>query len=343
MPAKERGLPFRPSFWLRGPNLQSIFPSLSVRKPLVRRRCAALLKSSETVLLDCGEGVRLLGHFAAASSALRTTSRLGTAAGSKRRLAIILHGWEGSSDSMYVIGLGQYLLERGFDVFRLNLRDHGESHHLNRDIFHSCRLPEVRGAVCRLAQLYPEHCRSMVGFSLGGNFALRIGASLEPGGQELSRIVAVSPVLDPQATLQALETGLPLYRRYFIDKWRRSLLKKQQAWPGQYDFAHLSQRLDLTRMTEDLVLKHTQYATLAQYLQGYAITGEGLRSLQVPSHLIASQDDPIIPAQDLSRLHPHPQLQITVTEHGGHCGFRDSLFGDGWLDRFIYEDLVSAD
>lgn len=339
MPAKERSLPFRPSFWLRGPNLQSIFPSLSLRKPLVRRRCAALLNSSEPVLLECGEGVRLLGHFAAARTAGSVEK---ISADFKRRLVIILHGWEGSSDSMYVVCLGQYLLERGFDVFRLNLRDHGESHHLNRDIFHSCRLAEVRGAVSRLAQLYPDHWRGIVGFSLGGNFALRIGASPELGSHELSRIVAVSPVLDPQSTLQALEAGLPLYRRYFIDKWQRSLLKKQHAWPGQYDFTHLSQLRDLTRMTEDLVLQHTDFATLAQYLQGYAITGEVLRSLQVPSHIIASKDDPIIPAQDLGRLHSHRELQITLTEHGGHCGFRDSLIGDGWLDRFIYEDLVSA-
>ena len=338
MPAKQRALPFRPPFWLRGPHLQSIFPSLSLRKPFVRRRCAALLNASCPVLLNCGEGVRLLGHFAAAPRAAAGAQSRDP----RQRLVIILHGWEGSSDSMYVIGLGQYLLDRGFDVFRLNLRDHGESHHLNRDIFHSCRLAEVRGAVSRLAQLYPDHQRSMVGFSLGGNFALRIGASLELKANELMRIVAVSPVLDPQATLQALESGLPLYRRYFIDKWRRSLLKKQRAWPGQYDFAHLSQLRDLTRMTEDLVLQHTQYSTLAQYLQGYAITGEVLRSLQVASHILIAKDDPIIPAQDLSRLHPHPRLRLTVTEHGGHCGFRDRLFGDGWLDRFIFEDLVSA-
>lgn len=242
---------------------------------------------------------------------------------------------------MYVVSLAHYLLQRGFDVFRLNLRDHGESHHLNRDIFHSCRLAEVRGAVSRLAQLFPDQWRAMVGFSLGGNFALRIGASLEPGRAALSRIVAVSPVLEPAATLQALETGLPLYRRYFIDKWRRSLRKKQRAWPQLYDFANLSQLRDLTRMTEELVLRHTEYATLAEYLQGYAITGEVLRSLQVPSRIIASRDDPIIPARDLTRLYSHPKLQITLTDHGGHCGFRDSLFGDGWLDRFIHEDLVN--
>ena len=36
---------------------------------------------------------------------------------------------------------------RGYDVVRLNLRDHGDSHHLNPEIFHSCRIAEVVGAV----------------------------------------------------------------------------------------------------------------------------------------------------------------------------------------------------
>jgi predicted alpha/beta-fold hydrolase len=296
----------------------------------VRRRCAALLAASQPVILDCGEGVRLQGHVAASPRA------------SRPQLAILLHGWEGSSDSMYVLSLGQYLFEHGFDVFRLNLRDHGDSHHLNQGIFHSCLLPEVLGAVLDLARRYPSHRRCMAGFSLGGNFALRIGAAWPAGSGMLSKIVAVSPVLDPQQTLVALEQGNPLYRRYFIDKWRRSLIKKQQAWPQHYDFAHLPQLTNLTVMTEQLVLQHTRYPTLADYLQGYAITGDVLRHLQVPSHIVASRDDPIIPAKDLPRLHSNPSLKVTLTDYGGHCGFRESLFRSSWLDRFVCEHL-SAD
>ena len=36
--------------------------------------------------------------------------------------------------------------DQGFDVFRLNLRDHGTSHHLNPELFHSNRISEVVGA-----------------------------------------------------------------------------------------------------------------------------------------------------------------------------------------------------
>jgi len=321
---------FQPPFWLRNRHLQSILPSLALRRPGVRRRCTQLIRNSSARVLECGNGVRLLGYAAAAARP----------AGSRARLAIILHGWEGSSDSMYVLSLGQFLLERGMDVFRLNLRDHGDSHHLNRGLFHSCLLPEVRDAVVALARQYPGHQRSMIGFSLGGNFALRVGAALAGRADLLARIIAVSPVLDPQVTLVALEDGLPLYRRYFIRKWRRSLTRKQRAWPDDYDFTRLSELDTLTAMTEQLVLRHTGYRTLAEYFQGYAITGSALQGLKVPSRILLSQDDPIIPSRDVSRLAMNPALSVMVTRHGGHCGFRDSLSGRAWVDRFVHESLT---
>jgi predicted alpha/beta-fold hydrolase len=318
---------FRPSNWLRNPNIQSILPSLGLRRPAVRRDCAALLRASEETLLECGDGVRLLGYFS-------KSPRAAAAAGGAQ-LAVILHGWEGSANSMYVLSLGQCLFDLGFDVFRLNLRDHGDSHHLNRGIFHSCRLPEVVGAVRRLIQLFPRHRRCFAGFSLGGNFALRVGAALGVEDDSLARIVAISPVLDPENTLAALEGGLALYRRYFIKKWLRSLAAKQAAWPSEYDFSRLSHRTSLTGMTEQLVLDHTEYPSLSNYLRGYAITGDALHGLRIPSRIVASQDDPIIPAADLRNLASISALSITLTTHGGHCGFRERLFGDDWLHRQI--------
>jgi len=323
-------LSFQPPFWLRSRHLQSILPSRVLRRPGVRRRCMQLIRSSSARVLECGNGVRLLGYAAAAA---RT-------AGSPARLAIILHGWEGSSDSMYVLSLGQFLLERGVDVFRLNLRDHGDSHHLNRGLFHSCLLPEVRDAVVALARQYPGHQRSMIGFSLGGNFALRVGAALAGNADLLAQIIAVSPLLDPEATLVALEGGLPLYRRYFIHKWRRSLLRKQRAWPDDYDFTRLSELDTLTVMTEQLVLRHTGYRSLAEYFRGYAITGPALQDLQVPSRILLSRDDPIIPSRDVSLLAMNPALSVMMTRYGGHCGFRDSLVRSAWVDRFVHEALM---
>ena len=90
-------------------------------------------------------------------------------------------------------------------MLRLNFRDHGGTHALNRELFHSCRLPEVVGAVARVQALFPEHRLLLAGFSLGGNFCLRVGARARAAGIRIARIVAVCPVLDPATTLVALE------------------------------------------------------------------------------------------------------------------------------------------
>lgn len=289
-----------------------------------------MLAASRELVLDCGDGVRLLARAADPDP---------QRAPSPRRLAVLLHGWEGSSDSLYLLSVAQMLHERGFTVVRLNLRDHGGSHALNRELFHSCRIAEVVGAVGRLQVLYPDASLALAGFSLGGNFCLRIGARAPQAGIRIARIVAVCPVIDPATTLAALERGPAMYRQYFLFKWRRSLRAKQLAWPDTYNFGELLADPSLTAMTERMVLKYTGFPDLASYLRGYAITGDALATLEAPAHLITAADDPMILAHDLDRLARPPSLQLTVTPRGGHCGFIDSFSGPSWIDRMIVQDL----
>jgi predicted alpha/beta-fold hydrolase len=312
----------RPSRWLRNPHLQSILASTGWRAGRVLRRAAPLLAASRERLLDCGEGVRLQCFVA-------------SPAHGSGHAVVLLHGWEGSADSLYVLSLAQRLFERRFDVVRLNLRDHGETHHLNRELFHSCRLAEVIGAVRTLQELWPGRPLSLVGFSLGGNFFLRVAAQARAAGLELARVIAVSPVLEPAETLVALQRGMPGYERYFVRKWLRSLQRKQAAWPDSYDFRDLTRQRDLRVMTAELVRGHTDFPALEDYLNGYAITGARLASLEVPATLLTSRDDPIIPAAALARLARPACLSLTVTRYGGHCGFFEHLGGPTWLEQRI--------
>jgi predicted alpha/beta-fold hydrolase len=319
---------FRPPGWLSNRHLQSILPSLPFRRGAVERRAAGVIAASRDLVLDCGEDVRLLGRLAVPAGAVPSP-----------RLAVLLHGWEGSADSLYVLSLAQLLFDRGYAVLRLNLRDHGGTHALNRDLFHSCRLPEVVGAVARAQALFPDHRLFLAGFSLGGNFCLRVGAKARAAGIRLARIVAVCPVLDPAVTLEALETGPAIYHRYFMHKWRRSLALKQAAWPDHYDFGDLVRDPSLRSMTARMVERYTDYPDLATYLRGYAITDGVLESLDAPARLVTSADDPMIHARELARLARPPSLEITVTERGGHCGFMDALSGPSWIDRQVLAEF----
>jgi len=331
--------PFSPPRWLRSAHLQSILPSLPLRRVLVERRARALIANSREIILDCGDGVRLQAFF---STAPTSRQAIPEATGERRTLTVVLHGWEGSAKSLYVLSLAQTLFENGFDVVRLNLRDHGDTHHLNRDLFHSCRLSEVVGAVRRLQILFPTHRLTLAGFSLGGNFILRVAAEAPNAGIKVAHAVGVSAVLDPANCLDAMERGWSLYHDYFVRKWLRSLQLKQRAWSGHFEFGELVSSRNLRDMTRELVLRHAGYDDVEDYFRGYAITEERLAGLVVPSTLITALDDPIIPAVDLLRLAKPPALRVIVTETGGHCGFVDSLSGPGWADRVILCELQQS-
>jgi predicted alpha/beta-fold hydrolase len=255
-----------------------------------------------------------------------------------QRVAILLHGWEGSAEATYVLSLGSLLLAHGFDVVRLNLRDHGATHHLNRDIFHSCRLAEVVGATRALAQRFAGARLYLAGFSLGGNFMLRVAADAQLP-DAVAGVVAVSPVLDPEVTLAALETGPAIYRRSFLKRWSRSLRRKQRAWPGVHDFAAMLRLAQLRSMTAGLVARCTDFPSLAAYLDGYAVTGERLATLRVPAALLLADDDPIVPSADLSRLAPSAQLTVVRTRYGGHCGFAAGVARPSRADEFVLEQF----
>ncbi len=330
---------FSPSRWLRNRHIQSILPSLPARFRWLAPRLAPLLAASRTLLLDCGDGVRLQAFHTRA----RRAAEARAADRARPRVAVLLHGWEGSADSLYVLSLAAQLSERGCDVVRLNLRDHGGTQHLNRELFHSCRLPEVIGAVRHVQGLFQGAPLGLAGFSLGGNFMLRVAAEAATARLEIEKVVAISPVLDPVATLEALERGFRAYHSYFIRKWTRSLRLKQQAWPEDYDFAPLVRLAGLRAVTAELVRRFTMFASLEEYLNGYGIVGERLASLSVPSTIITALDDPIIPARDLARLAPSPALHLVVTRWGGHCGFLDHPARWTWAERLAAAELAGDD
>jgi hypothetical protein len=323
---------FSPPRALRNGQVQTMIGNLPFMQWLTRRRGLALLANSQEWLLDCGNGVRLQGFLSLTRG--NDGAKEMPVDPAESRIALVLHGWEGSTESCYVVSLGAQLVANGFDVLRLNLRDHGESHHLNREIFHSCRLTEVVGATRAVAERFPKAQIFLAGFSLGGNFVLRVSADAGAPATIVGA-VAISPVLDPAVTLEALERGWFLYRRYFVRRWSRSLRRKRRAWPDLPDFESLLRTQDLRSMTEGLVRQFTDFTSLESYLDGYAITGRRLDTLRFPAAILLAEDDPMVPAADLARLAQSPLLTVLRTRHGGHCGFVELLTGPSFADQFV--------
>jgi len=322
---------FLPPAPLRNAHVQSVLASSRLRRFAARRRAAALKAGARELVLDAGQGVRLQGWL---------TSQTGPA--SARGLAVLLHGWEGSADSNYVLLTGARLFAAGFDVFRLNLRDHGDTHALNRGLFHSCRIDEVVGAVVALARLAPHRALCIAGFSLGGNFALRVALRAPDAGIALRHVVAVCPVVDPEAGLAAIESAPWFYRHYFLRKWGRSLRRKQALFPEDISFSEADLRAGLRDLTRAMVERHTDFGSLEAYLAGYSLAGDCLAGLRVPTSILTAEDDPIIPVEGFRALRLPPQAQLAIAPFGGHCGFLSGLTMDGLAEDWICAQLARA-
>lgn len=319
---------YRPPGLLRNPHVQSVLASSGVRRLLHARRRALLEQGAVEHLLDCGDGVRLLGFH--------TAQRVQAQA---RGLVVLLHGWEGSVASSYLLLTGARLLAEGFDVFRLNFRDHGDTHHLNRGLFHSCLIDEVVGAVGAVSRLFPRLPLAVAGFSLGGNFALRVALRAPAAAIDLRYALAVCPAINPRGVLGAIESAPWFYQSYFLRKWRRSLLLKQRAFPDAELFAAADLRGNLREMTRALVERHTDFGTLEAYLDGYSIAGERLATLAVPTSILTAADDPIIPVEDFHALTLPPTAELDIAPGGGHCGFIRDLSLKSWTEDYIAERM----
>jgi predicted alpha/beta-fold hydrolase len=306
--------------------VQASLASSGWRRERVERAAAALMAASRPEVIECRDGVRL--------QAFHTPPR-----GAPGRTVVLLHGWEGSARSVHVVSGAAALWDLGLRVVRVNMRDHGDTHHLNRGIFHSCRLDEMVDAVRWVRERFPGEELSVAGFSLGGNFALRIAAAAGPA-LGLARVVAVCPVLDPAETMAALDRGSLIYRLYFLVKWRRSLERKAVLFPDEYRFGSLQRFRSLEAMTEFFVTRYTDFPDLTSYLRGYAITGDRLAGLAVPARLLLADDDPVIPADTVAKVAASPALTVERSRFGGHCGFVQDFRLRTWLDDYLVAALA---
>jgi len=322
-----RGKDFLPPGPLRSGHIQTMLSSSGVRRLLLPKAAQTVLEGSEPVMVDGGDGVRLTGAY----TAQKTHP-------SSRGLAVLFHGWEGSVDSTYVLQTGSRLLADGWDIFRLNFRDHGDSHHLNEALFHSCRIDEVVHALGDIAQRFPSRPMALAGFSLGGNFALRAALKAPAAGLPLSYALAVCPIIDPSEGLFSLEASAPwFYQAYFMHKWRRSLQAKQAAFPNEQYFELAELKQNLRGLTASLVVRHTDFGSLEAYLDGYSVAGRALADMHVPCTILTARDDPVIPVDAFEKLELPANVELDISDYGGHCGFIR-----GWNMTSFTDDYIAA-
>ena len=252
-------------------------------------------------------------------------------------LAILLHGWLGSVSSGYMRATGEHLYQRGYSVFRLNLRDHGGTGSLNSGHFNSALNREVEAAIVQIAELEPESPLYLAGFSIGGSFALRaaLKTSLTFEKERLQHVVSVSPPVNPRLTTLLID-ATSAYQYYFLRNWRAMLREKCRAFADQYDYDEVRRQRTLVALTDWMLQFETRWNNSDEYFAAFAITPEIAQGCAVPTTLIAADDDPVVPIKDFRVLtDASPLLDVKLQRYGGHLGFVELPRLQSWLPASI--------
>ena len=248
--------------------------------------------------------------------------------------AVLVHGLEGSGQSRYMRSTARALLQAGYAAHRFHMRTCGGTEHLCQTFYHAGLTGDLLAV---LREFEKEHSTPvhLIGFSLGGNVALKLAGELGPSGDRYLRSAcAVSTPIDLSASARKIAGRENwLYERRFL----RAMARRLRTRPG-----HRNANLRGIRSVRDFDDRFTAPAFGFGSAEEYYSTqssAQFLDAIRVPSLVVQAKDDSFIPfecfAHPAFRTNPH--LQLLATEHGGHVGFIARGQPRLWMESVIVE------
>jgi len=255
---------------------------------------------------------------------------------------LLVHGLEGSSESIYMQGTAFKAHRAGFNVLRLNIRTCGDTLHLTQTLYNSGMSQDLRALIEELIERDELTALFLCGFSLGGNMSLKLAG--EYGAdfpRELKGVCAVSPSVELAASSARIEQRSNwVYQRKFIRSLKRRMREAARLYPERYDASHLARVRTLRQFDERYTAPHGGFRDAADY---YARSSSLplIPRIRIPTLIIHAADDPFIPFDSLRHpsVRENPNLILLAPRHGGHVGF----VSDGHIageDRFWAENRL---
>ena len=272
---------------------------------------ANALPEPEEQLFQVEEGVQVLCHCHWQTQPERHAT------------VIIVHGLEGSSLSQYVVGTGSKAWTAGMNVVRMNMRNCGNTEKLTPTLYHSGLSSDVGAVVRTLIDQKSLPQIAVVGYSMGGNLALKLAGDW--GGNapaELKAVAAVSPAADLGPSADAMhQPSNRIYEWKFLLSLMRRYKRKAALFPDSYKKVARFPR-SIREFDDVITARYCGFAGAQDYYTR-ASAARVIDKIQAPTLIIHAQDDPFIRLlpETRAKIAANPQITLLETCHGGHCAF----------------------
>jgi predicted alpha/beta-fold hydrolase len=256
-------------------------------------------------------------------------------AGAPKGHVVLLHGLEGHSEAGYIVSMAWTALNAGFAAHRFNMRTCGGTAHLSKTLYHGGLTSDVRTFLEGEKFDLPVF---LIGYSLGGNIALKLAGEL--GETNLIHgVCAVSTPIDLEAGVRRV--GQPdnrIYELRFLRRMRERLMET-----GRYTRAQLAPLNTIFEMDDKIIAPAFGFESALHYYRTQS-SQNFLDRIRVPTLLIVAKDDTFIPFA----MYSHPAIlsnaciRLIATDHGGHLGFLNRRAPRFWTDYAAIEFMQEA-
>jgi hypothetical protein len=223
-----------------------------------------------------------------------------------------------------MLGIAYKAYRKGFNTIRLNLRNCGGTERLTDSIYHAGQSDDLRSVIMTLIEQDGLGRIGSIGISLGGNICLKLAG--EWGSQvpkEVFGVVAVSPAIDLTVSWHLTERWEnSIYRWKFVSCLKQKIRDKARLFPDRYDLAPLQGLRTIRQFDERYQTVHNGFRDADDYYRR-ASAMPFVSAIQVPTLMIQSKDDTIVPVEPLTRpeIKNNPYIITLLTRCGGHVGF----------------------
>jgi hypothetical protein len=316
-------IPFEPHPLLRNAHLMTL---VATRLP---RKFRHLTPHVER-LFEVEPGSQILGHCHWQNEPRRHST------------LVLVHGLEGSTESLYMLGTANKALAAGFNVIRLNQRNCGGTERLTPTLYNNSLSGDYRAVVTELIErdLLPEIF--IAGWSMGGNLVLKMaGEFSETFPAALRGVAAVCPSFDLLVSAPVCDAPQNrFYRWHFVRNLKRRYRTKVQFFPERYKLDGLERISSIGDFDNLITAPNFGYRDATDYYDR-ASAIRVVAAIRVPTLILTAQDDPLIPFESFQKpeLMRNQYIALFAPERGGHCGFVSRFDGDErfWAEARILE------
>ena len=274
------------------------------------------LAQGQDRLFTLPDGDRLLGAY--------HSTNHGAEDDTAKALIVIAHGLAGDYDSSYVRFLADAALSQNYDVLRLNLRGAGKASGLARASYHAGRADDLSFVLHELAKENPALPLCLCAFSLGGTMAVNL-VSRHKVPANLCAVTSFCAPLDMVESAHCFHAPRNrLYNRHFTKNLITMTLSRMEKDPSCVPPGLTEKRLRQVKTVREFddifTSKIAGYEDADAYYHGTTPLAY-LGDISVPTLVVHSDNDPLIPDTAYWKIKPHSALFCVMTKGGGHVGF----------------------